>query len=123
MKLFVAASLLLFGSAFLQAAEKPNPADYTIKVHLSASHLKSECVEKDCQNILSAEVILNGKKLELAGPAPMLSRTLRLIAPGDYQAKIIKDAHDDGGLLFNQEYGILLPDNIVWQCFTSGISE
>jgi hypothetical protein len=108
---------------FGQTAEKPNPADYTIKVHVSASHLKTECSSGICSNILYADTVLNGKKIELSGVAVIVKKTLMLIIPGDYPARLIRDEHNSDSTLFNQEYELLLPDNIVWQSFTTGISE
>jgi hypothetical protein len=66
---------------------------------------------------------LNGKKIELSGVAVIVKKTLMLIIPGDYPARLIRDEHNSDSTLFNQEFELLLPDNIVWQSFTTGISE
>ncbi|MGA2218546.1 MAG: hypothetical protein ABSG51_10695 [Terracidiphilus sp.] len=123
MKKFVAVLFLVFCSTSVRAADKPNPADYVVKVHISASHLKAECVNGLCSNILYVNSILNGKKIELSGTAVNFKRTLMLFAPGDYSAKLIKDVHNSDGSQFNQEYDLLFPDDTVWRCFTTGISE
>lgn len=123
MKTLVAILFLVVSSAFARAVDAPNPADYTMKVHISASRLKTECVQRICRNLLYADSILNGKKLRLSGNAVQIKMTLMLIAPGDYAAKLIKDVRNSDGSLLNQEYDLLLPDKIVWQCFTVGISE
>jgi hypothetical protein len=123
MKRFVAVLFLVLCSTSGRASEKPNPADFTIKVHITASHLKTECADVNCKNILYADTILNGKKIELSGVAVIVKKTLMLIIPGDYPARLISGEHNSDSTLFNQEYELLLPDNIVWQSFTTGISE
>jgi hypothetical protein len=123
MKSFASVLFLLLCTTFVQASEKPNPADFTIKVHITASHLKTECADVNCKNILYADSILNGKKIELSGVAVIVKKTLMLIIPGDYPARLIRDEHNSDSTLFNQEFELLLPDNIVWQSFTTGISE
>jgi hypothetical protein len=123
MRKFFAVLLLLLCATFASATDKPNPADYTIKVHISASHLKTECADGFCKNILYADTILNGKKIKLSGVAVIVKKTLMLIAPGDYPAKLLKDIHNSDSSLFNQEYDLLLPDDTVWHCYTTGISE
>jgi hypothetical protein len=110
-------------STFVLAADKPNPADYTIKMHISASRLRTECANDLCRNILYADTILNGKKIELLGVAVIFQKTLELIVPGDYPAKLLKNIHNSDSTLFNQEYDLQLPDNIVWHCCTTGITE
>jgi len=123
MKTFVATLFLVLYSTFAQATEPPNPADYTLKVHVSASRLRTECANGICSNVLYTDTTLNGKKIELSGVGVIVKKTLMLIAPGDYPAKLLKDVHNTNGTLFNQQYDLLLPDNIVWHCYTTGISE
>jgi hypothetical protein len=132
MRVFVATLLLLACSApmnygqktrFGQKTESPNPADYALKAHVSASHYETECVSGACNDFLYADAILNGKKLRLSGKAVVLTKTLVLIAPGDYPMKLISDVHNSDSSLLGQEYDMLLPDNVVWHCFTAGISE
>ncbi|MGO9775385.1 MAG: hypothetical protein ACLPM3_02230 [Terracidiphilus sp.] len=132
MKKFVAVLFILLCSTSLvygqktrfgQVTEKPNPADYSIKVHITASHLKTECINGTCNNILYADTILNGKKIEIMGIAVVIKKALMLIRPSDYQVKLTKDNHNSDSTLFGQEYDLLLPDNTVWHCYTTGISE
>jgi hypothetical protein len=123
MKIFVAVLFVALCTAFARGGETPNPADYTIKVHISGSHLETSCVNGLCSNLLYADSILNGKKIQLSGNAVIVKKTLMLIDPGDYMVKLLKDEHNSNGSLFNQEYDLLLPDNIVWHCFTTGVSE
>jgi hypothetical protein len=108
---------------FGQIKDDPNPADYTAKVHISASHLETNCANGLCNNVLYADAVLSGKKMQLSGIAVTVSKTLMLIAPGDYPVKLLKDVHNSDSTLFNQQYDLLLRDNLVWHCFTTGVSE
>ncbi len=110
-----------------QKQERPNPADFNVKIHISASHIRPYCTEIGsqivCNEALFADVPMNGKKLEFKGPAQVLQHSSVLIIPGDYPARITKDVHNSDSTLLSQEYDVLLPDNRVWHCVTAGISE
>ncbi len=136
MKSFVAAMLLAMCIAplnyaqktrFGQKTEAPNPADFTLKVHLSASHIRRGCLgygdQLSCGNQLYAEVVLNGKKLELSGPPVSIEKQGAMIVPGDYAVRLTQDVHNSDGTAIYQAFDLLLPDNTVWHCFTTGISE
>jgi hypothetical protein len=120
---------LIYGqkTRFGQTPEKPDPADYAIKVHISATHLRNICIQPGasvtCSIGLYADAVLNGKKLELSGSAVFLQKQSVLIIPGDYSARLTKDLHNADSTAIRQEYDVLLPDGTVWKCFTSGISE
>ena len=81
MKKITLALLLL--SACAWAREAPTPSDYTINVHVTSS---STTVEHGYQ-ILSA--VIEGKKCKLESELSLN----RLLALGDYKAKIVKDEH------------------------------
>jgi hypothetical protein len=123
MRKFVAVLFLLLCSTLAWSADKPNPADYTIKVHISESHIRQVCAGGFCNYILYADTVLNGKKIELEGADVIVKKKVMLIIPGDYQVKLTKDNQNSDGTLFSQEYDLLLPDGTVWHCSTSGISE
>jgi hypothetical protein len=110
-----------------QSPDKPNSADYPIKVHISATHRRYYCSGQfndiTCGEGLYADAMLDGKKIELGGTDVIFNKHVMLIIPGDYQAKLTKDTSNAEGTLFGQEYDLLLPDGTVWKCFTSGISE
>jgi hypothetical protein len=132
MKKFVAVLFLLLCSTSLihsqktrlgQTPDKPNPADFTIKVHISASHFETECVSGICRDLLHADTILNGKKIMLQGVAVIYKGSIMLLAPGDYPAKLTKNSQNPNSAWFSQAYDILLPDGTAWHCAISGISE
>jgi hypothetical protein len=110
-----------------QSPEKPNPANYSIKVHVSATHIRYYCSgfrdQISCSNGLFADVIVNGKQLELSGVTTIGKNKFALLVPGDYNARLTKNVNDANGAVINQEYDVLLPDGTSWHCVTTGISE
>jgi hypothetical protein len=63
---------------------EPNPADYTIIVHVSACHL-SFAPPSVFQDL---DVVINGNKYELQATS-----SNGVLALGDYKAKLVQDAH------------------------------
>jgi hypothetical protein len=83
------AVLPLLLSAYVWGASKPNPtepnpADYTITVHVSACHLSFVSLTT-LQNL---DVVINGKAYELQA----ISND-GVLALGDYKAKLVQDVH------------------------------
>jgi hypothetical protein len=82
----MALALLLLCSALGWAGTEPNPADYTVSVHVSSSRWNGH-------DPLRLKVIIDGKKYELQAS----DLESPLLAPGDYKAKSLpvraKDAH------------------------------
>jgi len=105
------ALLLCFALAW--AASEPNPADYTINVHVSSARVNGH-------GAIRLKVTLDGKKCELEG----LDAERSLLQPGDYKAKTIpmkvKDVHtyDVYGA-----YEFLFPDQKTRRYGLVGISE
>jgi hypothetical protein len=85
MKKMALVVLLLF-SALAWAGAEPNPADYTINVHVSSARVNG-------RGLIRLKVVLDGKKYELEG----IDAESSLLVPGDYKAKTIalkvKDVH------------------------------
>ena len=119
MRKFVAVLFLLLCSTLGQAKDKPNPADYSIKMHISASHFEIFSGGSS----IHADTILNGKKIELIGAAVFYKRIVMLLIPGDYPAKLTIDGQNPDTAWFGQEYDLLLPDGTFWHCYNAGISE
>jgi hypothetical protein len=63
---------------------EPNPADYTITVHVSACHLSFVSLNA-LQNL---DVVINGNKYELQAVS-----NDGVLALGDYKAKLVQDLH------------------------------
>ena len=135
-KFFAVLFLLLCSSSLIHGQktrlsqkppEKPNPADYTLKVHISASHMQNHCIEPGvgltCNYALYANAILNGKKFELMGTTTLDKRNSVLLIPGDYPARLAKDVQTNSSAELYQEYDVLLPNGAIWHCVTTAISE
>jgi hypothetical protein len=89
-------AILLFSPLAL-AAGGPNPAEYTVNVHVSSSSM-------DAHGTQLLDVVIDGKKYELRSELPIG----RLLALGDYKAKLVtnrKAAYESF-----QVYEFLLPD-------------
>jgi hypothetical protein len=97
------AALLLLVSAFAWAGTNPNPAEYTINVHVSASRIV-HYDEKLSSYSQMLNVVIDGKKYELESRSPNM-----LLAIGDYKAKLVKDEHK-GTYDSLQVYEFLFPD-------------
>lgn len=96
-KIILAALLLL--SAHAWAGGNPDPAQYTINVHVSSSQID---IERGYQVL---NVVINGKKYELGSEL----RISKLLALGDYKAKLVKDEHSNTYDSF-RVYEFLLPE-------------
>lgn len=82
----LALTMLLMLSSIAWAAGDPNPADYTVNVHVSSSKMVVEANSVVVDQEL--EVLINGRKYELRASGPNA-----LLALGDYKAKLVRDDH------------------------------
>ena len=100
-------------SALAWAGAEPNPADYTINVHVSSARVNG-------RGLIRLKVVLDAKKCELEG----IDGENSLLTPGDYKARTIplkvKDVHtyDVYGA-----YEFLFPDKKTRKYQLVGISE
>ena len=108
-------------SAHLPDNEKPAPTGFSLPVHVSAAHLRSPCGDTFGPDCLYLDVVIAGKKLELEGNGDSRAGKI-VLTPGDYQAKLIKDAEPGSGMI-HQQYDLLLRDNSTWTSVVTGISE
>lgn len=70
---------------------EPNPADYTVAVHVQSSSIEENCSAPGCGYQQRLVALVNGKSYELLSaptPSPWL---LKL---GDYKARIAKNLSD-----------------------------
>jgi hypothetical protein len=103
---------------------KQNPADYTIKVHISAMRYRPcvvPAVNTACGEGLYADAILNGKKFEIFGGVDKHQSSL--MAPGGYMAMLPKKPRYGGQAVVGQAYYVLLKDRSAWPCWITGLSE
>ena len=77
---FVAIVMVLLFTTFTCAGAESNPTSYTINVHVTS------CSQRSGQ--VRLKVTIDGKKYELQGGGG-------LPIPGDYKARVVKDAHNN----------------------------
>jgi hypothetical protein len=122
MKKFVAVFCLLLSAATLQAKDKPNPANFPIKIHVSASQMDFAYP----MHVLLADTVLNGKKVKLGIMIPDVHKfgsNLMVLKPGDYQIRLLKDESEADGAMVRLEYEFLLPNGETVKSAIVGISE
>lgn len=107
--------ILLLCCTFAWAGSTPNPAEYTIDIHVSRSRLVVEDGRYYKQKL---SVVIDRRKCELAE----YGATNWLLAIGDYRAKLIKDEHR-GTYDSYRIYELLLPDNKTRQFRLVGETE
>jgi hypothetical protein len=100
------------------------PGDnYPIKVHISAIHYRKEYIGSG-QNadVLYADAVMNGKKIELRGDREVPFQYFKLPL-GDYQARLVRDPHKMGDMPLFQIYEVVFPDRTVGSFTVTDISE
>jgi hypothetical protein len=81
-----ALAFLLLLSTFAWTAGDPNPAEYTVNVHVSSSQVDTNGTYNGTQGL---SVVIHSKKYELRSEVAIN----RLLALGDYKAKLVQDEH------------------------------
>jgi hypothetical protein len=106
-------------------AEKPapNPAEYTVAIHVQSSRLAEDCSEVTqgnsvCGWVQQLKVLIDGKKYELNGT----SRSADLLRVGDYKAKILRE-ETKHPYEYLRTYEFLFPDGTVRDYYVSNESE
>ncbi len=106
----------------LALADKPNPADYTIVVHVQSSRLVIDCGStfkgSNCDSELQMDVLIGGKKYEIQDERPNSS----VIHVGDYKARIVKE-DTSHSYSYTRTYEILFPDGTTRTYAVVGESE
>ena len=113
---------LLFYAAFSVAQQTD---DYRVSVHVSASRWAMEPSLMSSHPVQRLDVVINGKKYELAAPATLRANFeagVTLLMPGDYKARLVRDLHKTT-YESSQEYEFLLPDKKTRKFTVVGISE
>ncbi len=105
-KLAVALLLLLPSTAFA-ASTKPNPADFTLKVHVISSAALRGWSYGSVDNYQVLETVINNQPVQLQG------YSLGVLAPGDYPARISTKVHgprNPNTYDIYRGYDLLMPD-------------
>jgi hypothetical protein len=116
MKKLLFALLLLVPTLALAARPAPDPADYTVAVHVRSSHLTNELdPESSSQETQRLVVVIDAKTYELLAEH-MSDKLLRV---GDYKAKIVVD-DETQGYEYHRIYEFLFPDGKTQQFLVVG---
>jgi hypothetical protein len=113
-------TLLSFSSMAMAEKPKPNPADFTVAVHVVFSHYITT-VSSGYQQL---DTVIDGMQVELE-----CDSALGVLLPGDYKAKRIDPAngsnaffpkHPDGFDIFRL-YDLLMPDGTSREFYVIGL--
>jgi hypothetical protein len=114
MKKFLVALLLLVPALTWAEKPAPNPADYTVSVHVQTSRLITQCDmvtggSNICEQGQQLQVLIDGKRIELEGNFGFGKKAPKLLRVGDYKAKVVKE---DTSLAYeySRTYEIVFPD-------------
>jgi len=110
----IVVALLWLSSAFASAAN-PNPAEYTVNIHVSASRMVTAHAPGFFQQL---SVVIAGKRYELESESTVNA----LLAIGDYKAKLVKDEHREAYDSY-QVYEFLFPDQKTRKFIVVGQTE
>ncbi|MGA7242362.1 MAG: hypothetical protein WBX19_04225 [Terracidiphilus sp.] len=97
--------------------------DYPIAFHISGIHVRTPCKGETCNDVVYADAIVDGKRIELMGDwiwYPNYSSVA--LFPGDYKGRLFKDSKKNAGPIF-QQYELLLRENTIWRCTVTGVYE
>ena len=120
---------------FGQAPRAKQGTDYALKVHISGIHIRTYyespswlgpnfLAQERNQDVAYADAVLNGKKIELLGAWTWIPGSFQTpLSPGDFQARLLKDSSKTSVSAIGQEYELLLPNQFVWRCTVTGVSE
>jgi len=114
MKKAILALLLLAPSISWAVKPAPNPADYTITVHVQASRL-AQSHYVNLATVQQLTVVIDGKKYELQERYPG-NDVLRV---GDYKARIAEDK-TQRAYEYQRTYEFLFPDGQIRQYYVVG---
>ena len=110
-------ALLIMQTAFLLAApdkpkDKPNPADFTVKVHVLSSGSQTNCVSGLCYVSQLLETVIDNQPVELQGEG-IHDQPVGVLALGDYPARISPKIHgpkNPNSYDIYRGYDLLMPD-------------
>jgi hypothetical protein len=100
-------ALLFLQPAVLLAADKPNPADFTVKVHVISSVAQTSGGDTRTYFSQVLETTIDGQAVELTGSSQ------GVLALGDYPARVSKKIfvpHNPNTYDIYRGYDLLLPD-------------
>ena len=119
------ASVSLYGQKVRYGQGLPSVepgVNYPIQAHIYAVHLRTECTQSPCADVMYSDALVNGKKLEFRSNSylPYISQTISL---GDYHARIVKTASASSAGEIGDTYELVVQGNKTLRCIVTGISE
>lgn len=135
--MLVCAGSVLYGqkTRFGQAPRAKHGVDYPLKAHVTGIRIRTYYAspswlgpnfltpERD-KEIAYADAVLDGKKIELMGAWTWIPGSYQTpLSPGDFQARLVKESPEKSITGIGKEYELLLPNDIVWRCTVTGVSE
>ncbi len=120
---------------FGQAPRAKQGVDYPLKVHISGIHIRTYyaspswigpnfLAQERNTDVAYADAVLDGKKVELQGGWTWIPGNYQTpLSPGDFRARLLKESPKTSITQIGQEYESLLPNEIVWHCMVTGVSE
>lgn len=106
------AFVLLSTTLLWAAPDKPNPADFDVKVHVVSSGTQTECVSGLCYVSQLLETVVDGQPVELQGEG-VHDQPVGILALGDYPARISSRIHapkNPDSYDVYRGYDLLMPD-------------
>ena len=96
--------------------------DYPIQAHIYGVHLRPDCTQASCMDVLYADALVNGRKLEFRSFSyfPYVPLTMSL---GDYRARIVKAASTTSPGDVGDTYELVVQGNKALRCMVTGLSE
>jgi len=127
MKKVLVALLLLVPALAWADKPAPNPADYTINVHVQSSRLITQCSDVTggssvCYQGQQLEVLIDGKKLELQGAFARGKSAPGVMRVGEYKAKVVKE-DTSRAYEYTRTYEFIFPDGKTLQYEVIGETE
>jgi hypothetical protein len=114
------ALILFLGSSLAWAA--PNPAEYTVKIHVVSSQDDTAYWGGTPMLYQTLQVVIDGKKYTLRGNPIRFAHTVGVLSPGDYNAKLVTDKRK-GTYAYDREYELLFPDQTTSKLTVIGETE
>lgn len=117
--------ILLLPSFALAEKPAPNPADYTVAVHVQTSSIASDCSDVTngtsiCSWNQHLTVTIDGKKYELVGNRA--KKILYVLRSGDYKARVLKE-DTSRNYEYERSYEFLFADGTTGTFQVMGESE
>ncbi|WP_058186588.1 hypothetical protein [Terracidiphilus gabretensis] len=118
-------SVSLYGQKVRYGQQLPDAksgVDYPIQAHIYAVHLRTECTQSPCTDVVYSDALVNGKRLEFRSNSylPYISQTISL---GDYRARIVKAASRSSAGEIGDTYELVVQGNKTLRCVVTGIAE